>query len=111
MHVKNGYDVSNVTKPQKDQHIELCKDDDNKEETRENVFAKENLEDVFNTADEVSCKWVFALKRDRRGNVERHKARLVATVRNSLYGDLPMVGELMYPAITTRPDILHSITK
>ena len=37
-----------------------------------------DLEEIFNGAKTVGCKWVNKTKRDSKGNVERYKARLLA---------------------------------
>jgi hypothetical protein len=37
-----------------------------------------NLVELPHGATAISCKWVFKTKRDSKGNVERHKGRLVA---------------------------------
>ena len=36
------------------------------------------LEELPSTAKAIGCKWIFKIKRDAKGNIERYKARLVA---------------------------------
>jgi len=49
--------------------------DERKSMSNNNIW---DLEEILNGAKTVGCKWVYKMKCDSKGNVERYKVRLVA---------------------------------
>ena len=51
-----------------------------------NTWSIIKIEDIKNYYMEIDCMWIFKLKTDINGNIERYKARLVARGDSQIYG-------------------------